>query len=148
MLKASNGITNLHALAGPWGKYSLEERKLFLSMMESCEIAFMIEDDKENPKYLIPEFLSEEKSHTIEEHWSETKDGELFLKYIYPFFHSAFMTRFISKAGRLAQNFDRIWKRGIWITHQGTDALIEAFPRQHYISIRVKGNARRELLGG
>ncbi|MEZ5043810.1 MAG: COR domain-containing protein [Saprospiraceae bacterium] len=146
MLKVAKGLTTLKILAGPWKDYSLEDRKIFLSMMTSCEICFEIAKEDDDVKYLIPEYLPEEPDSLLKDFWEEKAKNEIFLEYWYPFFHSAFMVRFISKAGRLAEHSDRIWKRGIWITYKGTDALIEAFPRNHYISIRVKGKDPDDLL--
>ena len=146
MLSASNGKTSLRGLGGVWGAYSLEERKIFLSMMISCEICFEVSKDKDNVNVLIPYYLPEVPSSVIMDYWKKPTEDEIAIQYWYPFFHSAFMLRFIAKAGRLVENSDRMWKKGIWISHRGTDALIQAFPREHYISVRVRGKDNQEFL--
>ncbi|MEL6942165.1 MAG: COR domain-containing protein, partial [Bacteroidota bacterium] len=146
-LKASKGVAELNGiLAGAWQKHDKEDRKIFLSMMVSSELCFVMEEGKENAKYLITEYLPEEADDELLEFWKVVEDEELFLEYNYPFFHSAFMLRFIAKAGRMAKDYNRIWKRGIWITDKQTDALIEAVPRAFKIIIRVKGKDGEALL--
>lgn len=86
-------------------------------MMENREICFQTTEHKLNPGYLIPEFLPEAKHDTIQAFWEEIKPEELSLKYQHDFFHPAFMTRFICRAGRLAKSYDYLWKNGIWITY-------------------------------
>ena len=146
MIKNANGVVTLKSLEGPWAQYEPADRKLFLSMMESCEICFKMEESPDDVRYLIPEYLPEEKSYAIAQHWQEEADGDLRFRYWYLFFHSAFMMRFIARAGRLTKNYNYIWKRGIWITYQNTEALIEAFPRKSCITIRIRGNAPHDLL--
>jgi internalin A len=145
-LEYSGGRTSLSILEWPWQKYDLDTRKIFLSIMENCEICFQITESHIDPEYVITEFLSKERDAKVTNFWDEIAPGELFLRYQTLFFHSAFITRFITRAGRLAENFDHMWRSGIWITYQNAHALIEAFPEEHQIMIRVKGEPGRLLL--
>ncbi|MCI4670421.1 MAG: leucine-rich repeat domain-containing protein, partial [Bacteroidia bacterium] len=144
-LKIAGGKVNLGILRGYWPNHSEKDRKLLLSMMVSCEICFQIEEGK-NPVYLIPEYLPDEPDKDILEFWERDADAEINLQYVYPFFHKAFMTRFISRAGRLAKKYDRLWKKGIWLTYNQTDALIRSIPSRKMIAIRVRGKSKKRLL--
>ena len=138
-LKFSGGRTSLDVLEWPWQNYDLNTRKIFLSMMESCEICFKITEDERDPEYIIMEFLPDQKDDKVASFWEKSTENELYLKYQTNFFHPAFISRFIARAGRLAKSFDHIWCNGIWITFENAHALIEAYPDEHQIQIRVKG---------
>ena len=146
LLENAKGRVSLEILGLPWAEYDIETRKIFLSMMESCELCFKITEDQNNPEYIITEFLSQKKDERISLFWEGPAENELFLKYQTNFFHKAFITRFIARAGRLAKNYDYIWRNGIWISYRNAHALIEAFPEEHQILIRVKGNDHALLL--
>jgi internalin A len=145
-LKYAGGRTSLDVLAWPWQKYDLNTRKVFLSMMESCEICFKVTEDERDPEYIITEFLPGEKDEKVNSFWEDPSNSELFLKYQTNFFHQAFISRFIARAGRLAKSFDHMWRNGIWITFENAHALIEAFPDEHQILVRVKGEPGALLL--
>jgi internalin A len=143
----SRGFTSFRALSIPWGNFDGLTQKLFLSMMESCEICLQLSEDKENPKYLIPECLPNEEPEFVEYVWKMHEEQEHRLVYQHDFFHPAFMVRFICRAGRMSKSVDRIWRNGIWITYQkNTQALIQAFPQAHRIVLRVRGQYAAELL--
>ncbi|AEE52217.1 leucine-rich repeat protein [Haliscomenobacter hydrossis] len=143
----ARGLTDLLALEAPWEQFSKEIRQLFLSMMESCEICFQISEDKQNPKYLIPECLQAEEPEIIDYVWSKTEANEYRMLYQHDFFHHAFMIRFICRAGRMAKSLDRIWRNGIWITYQKqSHALIRAIPQEHQLEVRVRGQHAALLL--
>lgn len=146
MLKHSKGLVGLISLSIPWKNHSNEAKKVFLSMMENCEISFKISESTENPEYILIEFLPERKPDIVTHFWEKQAEDQLFMKYLHEFFHPAFLSRFIARAGRLAKNYDHIWKNGIWITHEGTDALIEAFPFRHEIHVQTKGRHSAQLL--
>ena len=138
-LMFAKGRTSLSALALPWQQYDILTRKIFISMMESCEICFKITDDEIDPQYIITQYLPKEKDEKVKDFWKNPNKEELFLHYKTPFFHPAFISRFIARAGRLAENFDYMWRDGIWITLDNTHALIEAFPESHQVVVRAKG---------
>jgi internalin A len=146
MLKYAGGRTSLDALAWPWKKYDLNTRKVFLSMMENCEICFKVTEDERDPEYIITEFLPDKKDDKVSSFWKDASENELFLRYQTNFFHPAFISRFIARAGRLAKSFDHIWRNGIWITFENAHALIEAFPDDHKMLVRVKGEPGALLL--
>ncbi|HMQ87901.1 MAG TPA: COR domain-containing protein, partial [Flavilitoribacter sp.] len=145
-LKFAGGRTSLAALAWPWQNYDLNTRKIFLSMMESCEICFQVTEDERDPEYILTEFLPDKKDEKVSSFWEKVAENELFLKYQTDFFHPAFISRFIARAGRLAKGYDHIWRNGIWITYHNAHALIEAFPDDHQIIIRVKDGPAKILL--
>ena len=113
-------------------------------------LRFVLRHPKINndPEYIITEFLPDEKDEKVVNFWAKPTENELFLRYQTNFFHPAFMSRFISRAGRMAKNYDNIWRNGIWITHRNAHALIEAFPQRHEIWIRIKGDPGVLLLFG
>ena len=110
------------------------------------KFALRLKKIKRTTKYIITQYLPEFKSQKVIDHWKEEKEQELFFKYQYLFFHSAFILRFVTRTGRLAGDYDHLWKRGIWLKHKGTEALIEAFPGEGSILVRIRGNSPFELL--
>jgi hypothetical protein len=137
----------------------LEERKVFLSFMESCELCFQIGDvwEWEYPVYIAPQLLPSKKPEDVERNWKNKQGKCLYLIYYHQFLHSAIIQRFIVRAGHLAE-VSKIWKNGISFYYQSSEALIEVIevdpkkidlqnkPSAEVISIQIFGPDSRELL--
>ncbi len=131
-------------------KYSPEKRKVIASFMESCEIIFRKNKDadfEDDPEYIAPELLPDNMPEYVRRHWEHNREESLYLLYEHPILHKAFITRFIVRAGHLA-DLNEMWRSGIHFSYGNADALVEARHTQQagVISVRIAGAGREALL--
>ncbi len=118
-----------------WSKYSADEQKLFLSMMESCGICFIhhgrhgnraLDDDA--VEYIAPDLLPgrEEVSQELEEKWDAGQSSEK-IEFDYALLHAGLIRGVISRIGREAQMNAVYWRDGLCVyeTRTRSHALIE-----------------------
>ena len=159
-LKRGNGQFTLKDLAKIWKDYTPEERNVFISFMESCEICFQINKNKkdETPIYIAPQLLPDEPTALVKMLWRGEATNSLHLIYQHPFLHQAIIQRFIVRAGHLSQEKE-LWKKGITFSYGDTQALIEVRPapeqlielppqtnQTDIIYIQLKGKQQQALL--
>ncbi len=141
------GIHDLKALRKIWGgDYSEEQVRIFIDLMQSCEQCVEIKEDKNNPEYLIPEFLPDRYPPTVRDVWKTKPPGTYWLKFEHPFFHVALMQRLIVRSAKLAERYDLMWRNGILIHIEDTHLLIEASPEEGKIIAGLHGRNPGEAL--
>ncbi|MEI6950266.1 COR domain-containing protein [Paraflavisolibacter sp. H34] len=147
----SNGMFNGGDLQEAWKEYNLEEQELFLSFMKQCEICFEIfkEKDKFNltafheREFIAPQLLPEEKPKSV----SFAFDGKegIYFKYKHSFLNAAVIQSLIVKIGYLS-NINEMWKHGVLVKTNEGISLIETFPNEHQLLIRIKSSNPMGLL--
>ena len=107
-----------------WSEYSVDEQKLFLSMMQSCGVCFVHrpEDPKRaiETEYIAPDLLPgrDDVAMDIEAMWrDEAPRGELVVEL--PFLHPGVLRGIISRIGREAGISALYWKYGVCL-YEGT----------------------------
>lgn len=132
-----------------WKQYTREEKELFISFMLQCEICFQI---KPNPTadtflltrtFIVPQLLPE--SPPLSVNALCRYGGGVYFKYRHHYLHAAIIQRFIIHTSNMANQND-MWKRGIVLSTPDGMALIEAFPDQNEILIRLDEVDQKPLL--
>lgn len=135
-------------------KYILEEQKLFVSYMLSCEICFETTQEEHPDKrdreidfnqrsFVAPQLMSEEKPNNIEEYiWFNRPSW--YLTYRHDFLHYGIIQSFIIRTQTLAEKGD-IWKSGISLKKNNHLALVECGKKE--IKVRVTEGGK-DLLNG
>ena len=131
-------------------EYTPEKRKVILSFMESCEICFPAnrnQTKEADPLYIAPELLPDEQPAEVQAIWRGVQEESLYVRYEHPILHKGLITRFIVRAGHLA-DLKNMWRNGICIQYQSSIALVESLPARQagIIHIRVSGPRRDDLL--
>lgn len=108
--------TLLEALV--WQEFSVEEQKLFLSLMQSCGICFIhrhgTPDEKVETEHIAPDLLPEREAVAgeIEARWpAGTACEEIVIEY--PFLHAGMVRSVIARVGREAGMNALYWKEGV-----------------------------------
>jgi internalin A len=138
-----------------WREYSEAEQRLFLSLMESCGIAFVHRaEDKRlglETEYIAPDLLpgKEAVSAQLAGRWNDTEESWR-LEYNYPFLHPGLMRALICDVGRRSHEAGVYWKYGVWVYEKatGSQALLEQHmsdERRGGITVRLQGRRREEL---
>lgn len=138
-----------------WREYSEPERRLFLSLMESCGIAFKYrEADRRlglETEYLAPDLLSgkDAVAAQLAGRWDDHEESWR-LEYEYPFLHSGLMRALLCDVGRRSHEAGVYWKYGVWVYEKSTGcrALLEqqmADSRRGRITLKVQGCRHEEL---
>ena len=110
-----------------WRDYSVEEQKLFLSLMTSCGVCFVHRqgDPKSEveTEYIAPDLLPDraEVATEIEAMWGEPAPGAE-LTFELPFLHPGIMSGIISRIGRAAGISALYWKYGVCLYEKTTRA--------------------------
>jgi internalin A len=114
-----------------WDGYSVEEQKLFLSMMESCGICFVHRHrsgDDEEDEYIAPDLLPErdEVQAEIAARWQPDQPVET-AEFEYALLHPGIVRSVISRIGSQAGMSALYWRGGLCLYEQttGSRALIE-----------------------
>ncbi len=115
-----------------WRDYSDAEQQLFLSLMESCGIAFV--HRKAEPKlglpmeYLAPDLLPDKDAvaDQLTGRWNDQEESQQLI-YDYPFLHTGLMRALLCDIGSRSKEAGVYWKYGAWLyeTSTGCRALIE-----------------------
>jgi internalin A len=113
-----------------WSKYTPEEQKIFLGMMEDCGICFRVRKlPYDEWEYIAPELLpewSDAQELLLGRLRDDAPDAEATAKYV--FLHEGVLRGFLSKLGRQAKDAAIYWKYGCWFYEQTTrsQVLIES----------------------
>jgi internalin A len=97
--------------------YSIEEQKLFLSLMRSCGICFAIRDlhfTSDDTEYIAPDFLPEkdEIEETLAARWKDDSPGET-AECLYELLHPGIIRSIISAVGEIARVDALFWRGGL-----------------------------------
>lgn len=145
-LRANGGrFTRLDLEYLAWRDRPVEEQRLFISMMESCGIAFRSQprsyDDKEDlAEYIAPDFLPERAAveHDIAARWAGDPPVERELNY--DFLHDGLSRAIIADIGRQARTNAVYWRYGVcaYDTQTRSHLLIEKVQRDGWAgTIRI-----------
>lgn len=126
------GFTRSLLAMTAWREYSEPEQRLFLSLMESCGIAFVHrEEDKRlglETEYLAPDLLPtrDAVSAQLAGRWNEDEESWR-LEYEYSFLHPGLMRALICDVGERSHEAGVYWKYGLWVYEKATgcQALLE-----------------------
>jgi internalin A len=138
-----------------WGDYSANQQLLFLSLMQSCGIAFVHRKADERlglePEYVAPDLLPDREAVAAQMvgRWSDDEESWQ-LEYTYPFLHQGLVRGLICDAGQRANDAGVYWKYGCWVYERdsGCRALIEqqmSDERRGRITVRVQGRRHEHL---
>ncbi|MBK7476678.1 MAG: hypothetical protein IPI11_11940 [Haliscomenobacter sp.] len=100
--------------------YSPDEKKLFLSFMESCGLCFRMNKESEDaydPKavYIFPEFLPPDKPQRLVYEWEQKAKEVRVLRYPMRWNNYFLVRSFITALGRKTST-DHIWRNGIHVS--------------------------------
>lgn len=154
-IRANKGTFTGQDLMKIWNGYTIEEQKLFVSFMLSCQICFETTPELEGRSYRVPyaersfvapQLLPDE--NPSQDFWEERPS--LYLNYVHEFLHYGIIQSFIVQTHTLATNLGEsrsIWKSGILIKKDGQYAQIEAENSEkiYIIKVRTTENAKRLL---
>ena len=138
-----------------WRAYSDPEQRLFLSLMESCGIAFV--DRQADPllgletSYVAPDLLPDKEAVApqLAGRWYDHEESWR-LEYAYPFLHPGLMRTLLCDVGQRSHEAGVYWKYGVWVYEKSTScrALLEqqmADERRGRITLRVQGRRHEDL---
>ena len=139
-----------------WGGYSESEQRLFLSLMESCNVCFRHGQSaygkEDEPEYIAPDLLPTriEVEAEIAARWTGA-EKEYTAVFEYPFLRDALVRSVISRVGKLAGDSAVYWKFGVCLYGNKTSAhaIIDANyadDSRGEIEIRANGNRGNELV--
>ena len=115
-----------------WDSHSKEEQELFLSMMCSCSVAFVLrsgdKDQNIETEYIAPDLLPEKAAilSQLEEKWDDNAPFES-ASIEYDLLQPGLLRAMVAKIGSLAGINGLYWQGGVCVYEQGTRsrALIE-----------------------
>lgn len=139
-----------------WRDYTDNEQALFLSLMQSCGIAFVSRESNEKlgleTEYVAPDALPEKDavSAQIAGRWNDAEESWR-LEYEYTFLHAGLMRALLCDVGERSHEAGVYWKYGLWVYEKdsGCRAWIEqqmVDERRGRITLRLQGR-RHEALG-
>jgi len=119
------GLIRLNRLFQVFGdSYTVEQKWLFLSFMESCGLCFQLnnkpwqETRDLSDLYVFPEFLRPEKPQDVVDLWKRAKEVYT-LRYQFPWINYFVIQSFIATLGRKTKT-ENIWRYGIHVqTEEG-----------------------------
>jgi internalin A len=138
-----------------WRAYTEPEQRLFLSLMESCGVAFVDRQADRRwgleTEYVAPDLLpgKEAVAPHLVGRWDDHA-ASWRLEYAYPLLHPGLMRALICDIGRRAHESGVYWKYGVWVYDQATGcrAMLEqqmADERRGRITLKVQGQRHEEL---
>lgn len=131
-----------------WGNdYTEMDKQLFLQFMKSCSLCFQINQREKgkNNQYAIPQLMPELPPANVQAIWAGNLPHVYYLEFQYDFLHYGTVQDFIVKMGRKT-NLDYIWKNGISIPWQDSQALVVADVPNKIIHVRTMGSHQTYLL--
>ncbi len=139
-----------------WREFSDTEQQLFLSLMESCGIAFVHREAEpllELPtEYLTPDLLptKDAVADQLAGRWNDQEESGR-LEYEYPFLHPGLMRALLCDVGGRSKEAGVYWKFGLWLYERSTGcrALLEQQmldERRGRIILKVHGHRHQELV--
>ncbi len=138
-----------------WRDYSEPEQRLFLSLMESCGIAFVHrEADRRlelETEYLALDLLpgKDAVAAQLAGRWNDSEESRR-LEYEYPFLHPGLMRALLCDVGRRSHEAGVYWKYGVWVYEKetGCPVVLEqrmADERRGRIALALQGRRHEEL---
>ena len=139
-----------------WRDYSESEQRLFLSLMESCGIAFVHRQADPtmglDTEYLAPDLLPEKAAvaDQLAGRWDDSESSQK-LEYGYPFLHQGLMRALLCDIGARSKEAGVYWKYGVWLYAESTGcrALLEQQmldERRGRITLTVQGRQHQDLV--
>jgi internalin A len=139
-----------------WRAYSEPEQRLFLSLMESCGIAFVDRQADSRlgleTSYVAPDLLPDKEAVApqLAGRWDDDEENWR-LEYVYPFLHPGLMRALLCDVGHRSHEAGVYWKYGVWVYEKSTGcrALLEqqmADERRGRITLRVQGRRHEALV--
>ena len=127
--------------------YSNTDKQLFLQFMVSCNLCFPIDenDESKNAVYAIPQLMPENSPQHVRDIWKYNLPNVHYLEFQYDFLHYASVQDFIVRMGRKTK-LEYIWKNGIAIPWQDSQALVIANVPEKIIHVRTMGSHRSYLM--
>lgn len=124
-LRDSGRFTREDLAVIAWQKYSPEEQRLFLGLMESCGVCFSCgKTAAGETRYVAPDLLPGFESVKGRLHaWKEELDTPT-LRLEYRFFHQAIIRGLMSRIGWQAGDLAEYWKYGLWFKDGRRDTQI------------------------
>jgi internalin A len=109
-------------------KYTPDEQKVFLGMMENCGICFKVRELSEGEwEYIAPELLAEFSDVGVQEQLQgrlhDDPPGAEAAAH-YPFLHEGILRSYLSKLGEHAKDSAAYWKYGCWFYEQKTRSQV------------------------
>lgn len=148
-ISLNNGKFNDDDLERVWsgGEYNLTARKALIRLMKKFGLCYEIGTTM---NYIAPQLLPEER---LDYNWEilSTDIIELQFKFEYNFMPKGILHRLIAQMNRFIFNIngnDLVWKNGVVfkINEAIAEVMQNTFSGEKNISIRLKGNRRKELL--
>ena len=139
-----------------WREFSHPEQRLFLSLMESCGIAFVYREAEPRleleAEYLAPDLLPGIGliADQLEGRWNEHEESWR-LEYEYPFLHPGLMRALLCDVGSRSKETGVYWKYGVWVYEKSTGcrALLQQQmidERRGRIALKVQGRRHEDLV--
>ncbi len=146
--------TSLLAMTA-WPDYDESERRLFLSLMESCGITFKYREADGRlgleAEYLAPDMLPDKDvvAAQLAGRWNDQEES-LRLEFKYTFLHPGLMRALICEVGRKSHDAGVYWKYGAWVYEKSAScrALLEQQmldDRRGRIVLKLQGRRHEEL---
>jgi internalin A len=111
-----------------WSGYTPKEQKVFLGMMESCDICFHVRKISDDEwEYIVPELLPEwaiAQEQLLGRLREEPPISECSARYA--FLHDGILRNYLSKLSEHARDAAIYWKYGCWFYEQTSQVLIES----------------------
>jgi internalin A len=138
-----------------WQEYAVQEQRLFLTLMQSCGIAFQHRPENKDLKleaeFIAPDLLPDKEvlSNNLAGRWKEGVEG-IRLEYEYDLLHPGLIRSLICDAGNHAGEAGVYWKYGVWLYDErsGCQAIIEqqmVDERKGRITARIQGTRFQDL---
>ena len=139
-----------------WREYSQPEQRLFLSLMESCGIAFVHREAEPGlgleTEYLAPDVLPAKDvvADQLAGRWNDHEKSWR-LEYEYPLLHPGLMRALLCDVGSRSKEAGVYWKYGVWVYEKSTGcrALLEqqmTDERRGRIALKVQGRRYEDLV--
>ncbi|RYD85024.1 MAG: TIR domain-containing protein, partial [Verrucomicrobiaceae bacterium] len=155
-IRLENGrFTRALLEAFAWQKYSIDEQKLFLSMMKSCGICFAHRKlDNEEYEYIAPELLPPEAelADVLAVRWNDKNPDHIY-EYELSHEHPGLLIRIISTVGALAGIDALYWKGGFCGYEKNTHSSVRiretsdhAKEKELRFSLETKGGNSLDLI--
>ena len=111
-----------------------------LALMEKFEICYALQDTGQEI-WLAPQLLAVEAPEHV---WDDSDN--LTLRYVYGFMPKGLLSRFIVRMHRYIKDIDLVWRSGVILERQNSDARIIEIYGGKEIIVRAKGVFRKELM--
>jgi GTPase SAR1 family protein len=137
--RSQYGKFNRADLSSIWAEPEYADmRDELLQLMVNFKLAYRIPDSE---FYIAPQLLTLQEPRQTSE-----ADRALLLRYEYEFMPKGILTQFIVTMHTLIAEQEHVWRTGVILTHEGTEARVVEHYGQRQIQVRVAGRRKRELL--